>query len=277
MQTAEVSPKSSESLLNYPPLPSEPPPAQPPAKPAQSTYWGNDGYNSHDIPPISALLLREADAWRAVLSLHASVVTSAQQVARTHDGSEAMVEDRRLNTNSREAAYCAALSALAAQCDNLYNELLKIRALRKARRTVEVECSSEIIHAHADEILAIGQNLASSGAVSVGSATADLRLAIQAQRNQVTQLRVFLETLKTADSLPLPSGTKIVVGARVGDEEPATRDLDDILKDVYTVSRELTDSSLSDALSRMFLKAEQAEAPNRNFARRAVDREQEAR
>ena len=277
-------------MLTQPPLPAEPPPPVPVHHQQQYNHhqqqyntqqaWQDAPFSTHnmDIPPISSLLLREADAWRAVLSLHASVVTSAQHAARSNDNTnDPSLEDRRLNTNSREAAYCSALSSLASQCDALFNEIMKIRAFRKARRTVEVECANEIMRSHCDEILAIGQTLASNGALSVSSATAELRVAIQAQRNQVSQLRVFLETLRTASTLPLPTKSKLVVGVRGEQSESKTIELDDVLKEIYSTSRELTDASLSDALSRLFLdevKPSESAAPqSRQFARRSVDRE----
>ena len=193
------------------------------------------------------------------------------------NAADASLEDRRLNTNSREAGYCSALSSLASQCDALFNEIMKIRACRKARRSVEVECANEIMRSHCDEILAIGQTLASNGGLSVSSATAELRVAIQAQRNQVSQLRVFLETLRTASTLPLPAKSKLVVGVRGEEAEIKTIDLDDVLKEIYSTSRELTDISLSDTLSKLFLSettsSESAAPPSRHFARRSVDRE----
>lgn len=275
-------------VFTQPPLPTEPPPPMPAPPRQQHTHqtqyvhptWQDASFSSHamDIPPISSLLLREADAWRAVLSLHASVVTSTQHVARSSDNAaDASLEDRRLNTNSREAGYCSALSSLASQCDALFNEIMKIRACRKARRSVEVECANEIMRSHCDEILAIGQTLASNGGLSVSSATAELRVAIQAQRNQVSQLRVFLETLRTASTLPLPAKSKLVVGVRGEEAEIKTIDLDDVLKEIYSTSRELTDISLSDTLSKLFLRettsSESAAPPSRHFARRSVDRE----
>lgn len=286
---------SPAPILQQPPLPAEPPPQAAShhnvqlhnhqghyqlQSPYTQPTWQSEAFlptQQVDIPPISSLLLREADAWRAVLSLHASVVTSAQTVARSPDNvGEASIEDKQHNTNSREAAYCSALSSLASQCDALFNEILKIRSFRKARRAVEVECVSELMRAHCDEVLAIGQTLATNGALSVSSATAELRAAIQAQRNQVSQLRVFLETIRSSSGLTLPPGAKLVVGVRVGDEDKDTRDLDDVLKEIYSTSRELTDTTLSETLSRLFLKTpvnESLMSANRQFARRAVDRE----
>lgn len=248
-------------------------------------HWQQDGFVTHhnpDIPPISSLLLREADAWRAVLSLHSATVASANQISRSPDNvGDAHIHsesDKKLNSMSREAAYCSALSSLASQCDALFSEVLKLRTLRKARHAVEVEAAAEVVRSHSDEVLAIGQTLASNGALNVSSATAELRVAIQGQRNQVSQMRVLLECLKTAAGLPLPAGAKLVVGVRQEGEDPKFRDLDELFTHAYTTSREVNETSLSDALSAMFLNsstddAEAVRKESRQFARRAGDRE----
>lgn len=295
-------PPPAPSVLQQPPLPVDPHPSTLHAQQMAYTQaampqqyvnahfgqpvmqWQQDGFVVHhnpDIPPISSLLLREADAWRAVLSLHSSTVASAQQISRSPDhlGDAVLVndDDKKLNSQSREAAYCSALSSLASQCDALFNEVLKLRTLRKARRAVEIEAAADIVRSHSDEILAIGQTLASNGSLNVSSATADLRVAIQGQRNQVSQLRVFLESVKTASSLPLPKGSKLVIGVRQEDGEPSVRELDELFKHIYEESRDVNESSLTTALSKLFFNSsahsphsEQAES--RQFARRAGDR-----
>lgn len=288
----------SQHMLQQPPLPTEPPPraqpctqqySQPSQFPNQPTYaqppvgWQQkDNFNVHhsiDIPAISSLLLREADAWRAVLNLHTSVVAAAQQVARSADNTnDVFIDENNNNSTAREAAYCSALSSLANQCDNLFNEVVRLRALRKTRRTVEVECASDIMRAHSDEVLAIGQALSCSGALSVSSVTAELRVAIQAQRTQLSQLRIFLETIRSASGLSLPSGCNLVVGIKKADGGTDVRDLDDVVKEVYCSSRELSDSTLSDALSKLFFTTQTMSVVQvgggKSFARRAVDREQ---
>lgn len=247
-------------------------------------HWQQEGFVMHhnpDIPPISSLLLREADAWRAVLNLHSATIASAQQISRSPDNlGDAHVHsesDKQLNSLSREAAYCNALSGLASQCDALFNEVLKLRTLRKARRTVEIETAAEVVRSHSDEVLAIGQTLASNGALNVSSAVAELRAAIQGQRNQVSQMRVLLECLKTASGLPLPAGAKLVVGVAQKDQYPRFRELDDLFAHVYKTSRDVNETSLSDALSAMFLNAspDAGSAPknSRQFARRTGDRD----
>lgn len=229
-----------------------------------------------DVPPICNMLVREAEAWRAVLGLHTAAISAAQQIARCPDNSSsALIEydQAKLNSESREAAYCSALSALASQCDTLYSEVVKLRALRKARYSVEIECVKEITRAHSDEILALGQSLASEGSLNVASTTAELRSAIQGQRNQVSQLRMFLESIKEASALPLPKGGKLVVGVLSESGEHDLTTLDDILKMVYEASRDVTDESLASVLSTLFIGSPHScNKEVRQFARRSEGR-----
>lgn len=254
----------------------------------QSSYYGNYGHNnlgvqfascesyhhSSDIHPICSLLMREAEAWRAVLGLHGNVIASTQQIARCPDHNEtASVEydERKLNSESREAAYCSALSGLASQCDSLFAEVLRLRNLRKARRSVEVECVNVVVRSHADEVLAIGQTLASNGSLNVASATAEMRAAVQGQRNQVSQLRSFMEALREGVSLPLPKGSKLVIGVQESEGEVRVRSLDEVLASVYQDDRDVTEAGLSRILASMFLGAETA-SPDLKFVRRDATR-----
>ena len=280
-------------VLPQPPLPDESPKSQPPLPDeplnsrsqsydqAQTSYtyncnagWKPDGFNV-DIPPISSLLIREADAWRALLNLHPSVVSGTQQIARSLGNSSdtyiKLAEDSQLTSDCRESAYCSALSSLAAQCDSLFTEIMKIRAFRKTKRNVEVACVNEILRAHASEILAMGQTLASNGSLSVSSATSELRIAIQAQRNHITLLRQFLDVVK-AFPTTIPTSSKLAVCAR-NENNVITHihNLDDIMEELSSTSQEITNSSVSKALSRMF--DTKTSANNKNFVRRSVDRD----
>lgn len=267
---------SASHTGQHPPLPPDPPP---PTQQQQAVYqehpaaccgvsshsfqyqqqsWQHDGYMVHhnpDLPPISNLLIREADAWRAVLALHAASVNTSYQLARMPDNQQGAPlqyeEEREMNSESREATYCSALTGLASQCDSLIAEIFKLRTLRKARRAMEVQCVKEIVRSHSDEILAIGQTLASNGALNVASSTAELRVAIQNQRNQVSQLRMLLEAVRSANTLPLPKGGKLVIGLVVDDGVPTTFDLDNVMSSVYQEARELNETSLSMALSNL--------------------------
>ena len=306
--SSDTLPTPTPSVLQQPPLPADPPPSiqhsqhsqhpqhpQHPQHAAQSysnahfgrpvLNWKQEGFVVHhnpDIPPISNLLLHEADAWRAVLSLHSSTITTAQRLSRSPDNKgDATLhpeDEKTLNSQSREAAYCAALSSLASQCDALFNEVLKLRTLRKARHKVEVEAITDVVRAHSDEVLAIGQTLASNGSLNVSSATADLRIAIQNQRNQISQLRVFLDCVKMASNLPLPQGSKLVVGVkREGSEHDDVRELDELFAHIYETSRDVNEMSLVDALAKMFVATDtqsirRAGPESRQFSRRTEDR-----
>lgn len=269
-----------------PPLPTEPHPHHYVARPAcvgfgQQT-WTYDGLSVHhntDIPHISSLLLREAEAWRAVLGLHAATVGAAQHLARSTEAlaeQSLLSEERALNSESRESAYCCALSGLARECDNLHNECLKLRTLRKSRRIVEVQCLAEVVRSSSDEIMAIGQTLASNGALNLSSATSDLRVAIQNQRNQVSQLRALLDAVRAASVLPLPRESKLVLGIQKEGGAHEFHGVDEVLRLVYEHSRDLNETSLSEVLKRLFVSESQTKSPvhqNRQFARRAADRE----
>ncbi len=280
---------SSDNTPNPPQPP--PPPTEPHPHYHQQHFcgfvpqtWRYDGYavqHNSDLPHISNLLLREAEAWRAVLNLHAATVGSAQQIGRSEDTSKEQVlqnDERAMNSDARESSYCCALTGLATQCDTLHSECLKLRALRKSRRAVEVQSLAEIVRSSSDEILAIGQSLASNASLNVSSATSELRLAIQHQRNQVSQLRALLDAVRSASSLPLPKGAKLMIGVQSEGKAPQLHGLDELLEEVYRRSRDLNETSLSDALSRVFVgssttkNACEPQVQARHFARRAADR-----
>jgi hypothetical protein len=240
--------------------------------------WNCDAYTmqyTQDIPHISTLLLREADAWRSVLSLHASTVSGAQQLLNREDNKKEQVlnEERVMSSESREASYCTALTALASQCDTLHSECLKLRMLRKSRCAVEVRALAEVIRPSSDEILARGKVVAANASLSVATITSDVRIAIQAQRSQISQLRALLEAVDSASALPLIPGTKLVIGVERGEgNTPFFCGLDDFLKEVYDNSRALNETSLTEAMSRVFLdrNAQEDVPTHRQFPRRKV-------
>jgi hypothetical protein len=214
------------------------------------------------------MLMREAEAWHALLALHSSVLRTASGLA-SEEESGALYAEKQLNSESREAAYCAALSGLANSCDSLYNEAIKLRTFRKARRQVETQVR-EVVRGHADETMAVGQTLAQNGALGVASVTADLRVAIQAQRNQVAQLRALLEATKAAGELPLPRGATIVVGISGPDNKQSDLvSIEKLLASVFEASRELSEASVCAALLRLLRPGEGTREPAaRHFARR---------
>lgn len=243
------------------------------------------------MPPISSMLMREAEAWRALLSLHSSTVSMATQTANASDNSAEPTiyyDEKEMNSESRQAAYCAALTGLASQCDNLFNEVLKLRTFRKARREIESKVVREIVRSHSDEVMAIGQALATNSALSISSATAELRIAIQSQRNQIQQLRILMEALSSAEHLPLPRSGKLMLAVRQpsdseeGEKLHGIHGIDDLFARVYQNSRELNETSISKALSEMLsgsrskspsaLGSESSEPSAQHFARRPGDR-----
>lgn len=219
--------------------------------------------------------MREADAWRALLSLHSSTVAATQQIARTADsatGEATLFDERALDSQAREATYCAALTGLASQCDSLLQEAMRLRAMRMARRTVEVQCVNDLVRAHANEVLAVGQSLASAGALEVSATTAELRAAIQNQRSQIAQLRMLASAIAGANELPLSRGTRLVVGVQPPDDTPPkVFPLDDLLEKVYETAREVNETSLAQALERMLAPDALRKDPpeSRQFARRS--------
>ena len=75
--------------------------------------------------------------------------------------------------------YHQAITHLLAQYDAVTSELVKIRGLRKAKRSVQVAAQREVLRAHTDETLALGSMIATQTAQSVTALTAELRLANQ--------------------------------------------------------------------------------------------------
>lgn len=225
----------------------------------QHQNWQHDPYVIHsnsDLPPISNLLIREAEAWRAVLSLHTTTMNASYQLTHVPDnqqGSLTLEEERDMNSESRETTYCSALTNLASQCDSLVSEVMRLRTLRKTRRSLEVQCVKEIVRSHSDEILAIGQTLASNSALNVASSATELRIAIQKQRNQVSQLRMLLEAVRNASTLPLPKNGKLMVSVAVDGSVCATYDIESVMSCVYKESRELNETSLTMALSKLMM------------------------
>lgn len=268
----DASNAAAPPLSTAPPLPPGPPP---------TTQWTADRFgtihNQQDVPAISALLVREADAWRALMSLHSVTVQAAQQVAQSSTTSDALLTQEELGSASeaREAAYCAALTHLAYASDLLLNEALKLRALRRARRTVEVQALREIVRVHADESLAIGQHLSTNCAISIAEATTAIRVCIQQQRTQVSQLRQLIEVIeRSKHTLPMSDNSQIVVGLCQEDSATVTLPVASVLEEVYATSRELNETSLSNALSRLFGgKAEHRESEPRYARRKALGEE----
>ena len=166
------------------------------------------------------MLVREADAWRALMQLHGCVMQNARVVLQHHQqflNTAAIVhpEDERVEASEqRDASYCASMTNLAAQCDSLAAEAIRIRNLRRAQRQMHLTACREITRAHSDEALALGDTLGRNGATQIGALTSDVRATGQRMRAQIAQTRTLLQAISDARALHLPAHTEIVVGLR---------------------------------------------------------------
>ena len=233
------------------------------------------------VPPIVEMLMREADAWRAVTALHAMAIGGVRQLtaSATAEGEASLhSDDASEATEQREAQYYQSITGLAAQCDTLVNELVKLRSLRKARRQVEIAAHRELMRGHSDEVVALGAKLASEGSMQVTAATADLRLASQRVRNQLAQCRALLQAVQEAQTSTVPANASIVVGLRRGGEEPELHEVGDVLRRVYAHSASLSEEKLVSALTNP-QPAPPAGAPSssaRQFTRRVATSDRSA-
>lgn len=276
-----------------PPLPPHPPagpqslqPAYvppPPPPPHMTAQQQQQQLFTSGMPQISTLLMREAEAWRALLHLHGVTLEGVRQVvASTLTDPEATIrmDERQDATDQREAQYFASVTHLVSQCDALVGELMKVRGLRKAKRQFELEAQRELMRAHSDEVLAMGSGLASSGAMSMSALTAEVRLAGQALRAQITQARALLQAMQQARSSSLPQGTCVVVGLRHANAQSAPRlhSVDNVLRVVFQNDQSVTEEGVEAALLRLSQTVEPQQQPpvpqpqrpsvGRTFARR---------
>ena len=201
------------------------------------------------MPPISEMLLREAEAWRA-LCLHGLSMAATRQVVDSSADSEWEVNKAQEESDQREAMYYASISHLLAQYDALTAELVKIRGLRKGKRSVEVVAQREILRAHSDETLALGSMMATHNAQSVTGLTADLRKASQQLRTQVEQTRALLQALIDTRSAALPVNATIVIGLR-REGTDNVYPVSEVLQSVYSTKERVTEESIMSALSRL--------------------------
>ena len=170
---------------------------------------GDHAYGA--VPPISEMLLREANAWNAVLQLNGSIGAAAHGVGSHDDGLE--YDEARETAAQREASYVGALSNLAALSDSLTNETLKLRSLRKARHQVASLALQEVMRQHSNGALALGEGLARRGALDLSNATALVRARQQDARSQLAQARTLLQAVSQGGA-SLPPGARIVIGVR---------------------------------------------------------------
>lgn len=229
-------------------------------------------------PAISQMLVREAEAWRALLGLHGNVLhlargLSSSTLQDTDTASER--EELAEASEQREAAYVASVTHLISQCDQLVAEAVKIRGLRKTKCRVDVHALEDVLRPHSDEALAVGEAAARNGALSIASATSELRQGAQAMRVQIQQARALLTAAtERAECARLPAAGTIVMGIRGVDEgsAPPLLPVATVLEHVYQRGA-LTDEHLSEALLHGALPPRSAAEAPRTFARRNGDRQ----
>lgn len=224
-------------------------------------------YAAKDVPHICDLLLKEAEAWRALVGLHGMCLSHAYAVVQ--EPQAGVSSDSVLQTQVREGGYIAALSGLAAHLDAMSAEALKLRQARKARRVLEVACVQEAIRSHTDEILTMGQALAHNNGVSIAGATASIRATTQRTNARIAQLRSLLEAMSTARQRVFPHDIQILVGVRRGDTDEV-QTMEHFFDDLFKHDREVTDSTVERTLQRLFYseKSSGCKGEQAQFARR---------
>jgi len=218
------------------------------------------------------MLWREGSAWAALLALHGTVRGMVHQVVASAAEDDHVARQRE-HVDTREAAYCAALTGLASQADALASEALKLRSLRRMRAGEEVRAIATLLEAHTNEVLAMGSALAGNSALSMQTATAALRQANQAARAQVTQLHALVQTANESAAQP-PLRFSISIENAAG--EARALPVDAVLQEVYCQDTQLSETSLRAALQALSVggasQGPTASAPPRSLARRHGDR-----
>tara|TARA_Y100000817_G_C16769460_1_gene505416 strand:- start:103 stop:870 length:768 start_codon:yes stop_codon:yes gene_type:complete len=223
------------------------------------------------MPQISEMLVREAEAWRALLALHGIALAGGNHAVASM-GELRIDEDAEDASEQREAQYVAQLTSLMAQCDAMSHEIIKIRTLRRSRRRLQEQARREVVRAHSDETLALGSTLAGQLQQQVTALTTDIRLKCQTIRNELTQARALLQAIADAESSTLPVGATVVLGLRRG-EEFQVHPVDEVLRAVYQHSESISEEGLVSALQRLAAPSEArapapAAAPARSVPRR---------
>lgn len=255
-------------------------PQTPPMMPFGDTSWDSQTWQwDPTVPPISAMLMREADAWRALLQLHGSVLnlTRTMSGATTNEveNPQLRLDEPREASEQREASYIASITQLCAQCDQLVSEAVKIRGLRKAKHQAETQALKEILRTHADEALGMGDVLARNSAMQIASVTSELRQAAQAMRAQVQQARALLAAAaewRTVVPKGAPAECEFVMGWRSG-ESLEVRPVAQVLEHVYQRGQLTDDTLVAALLEGAVAEPGHAVSQQRTFSRRSADRQ----
>lgn len=223
--------------------------------------------NGATVPHISSMLMREADAWRALLSLHTAAVSIARNLP---EESDLTFHEQREATAQREMAYLSSISQLSAACDAIVCEATKIRGLRKAKHQLEVECVGELVRAHSDEVLALGESTARNSALTFTAIASELRGVHQTLKTQLAQCRALLQTIRGLRTANLPPNASIVIGLRNGDGACTLLTTEELLHKLHTQFGQVSEEAIAAILSGTACVAKTRE---RTFARRTCERE----
>ena len=205
------------------------------------------------MPAISEMLLREAEAWRALMSLHTVSLNATRQLVDSSGSSELELNQPQEESDQREALYYQSISHLLAQYDTLTTELIKIRGLRKAKRSVDVVAQREVLRAHSDETLALGSMIATHTSQSVTGLTSDLRKASQQLRAQLEQTRALLQALHDVRETSVPPNATIVIGLREDANTTRVFPVSEVLQQLHSTTPDssVTEEGILGALRRL--------------------------
>ena len=244
---SQAPPASSSACTSTPVVGSGHGAATPAADANPSLVYTTWPSNPATIPEVSQMLVREAEAWRALLSLHQGVVGTARLLAAmVPPEPRPVLETSRESLEQREAQYHSALSNLVSQCDQLTAECLRLRSLRKARRATDVQALEILMQSHTIETLALGASLGTASSINVQTATSEIRLAAQTTRHEITQLRALMQVVH--ESPRLHAKIRLAVGAHTN-----MRDISiaDFFVELYKHSQQLTDAAVEDTIRRV--------------------------
>ncbi len=248
-------------------LPTQPAPAQAPVSeaPVNTTL------------PIVQILQREAAAWSALLALH-GVLTTENSARNDGDPVNANAdaptscellfkqsdESTSDATLQRHSACVASLTQLAANCDALALEALKIRALLKQKLQARSNLGAvgDALRKHFDEVCAMSEAHTRGASMDVTSIAATLRQRSQRLKSELTQARSILHTLNEAKSMRPPQGhenSALVIGFQTPDD---SRRVDAVpVSDVFANLRLDSEQGLLDALAALLAKQQPPDTP----------------
>lgn len=248
-------------------LPAQPAPAQAPAPdPTANTSL-----------PIVQILYKEATAWTALLALH-GVLTSENNARNDGDpvsanadaptSCESLFKQSDESTSDatlqRHSACVASLTQLAANCDALALEALKIRSLlkQKLQARANMVAVGDALRAHFDEVCAMSEAHTRGASMDVTSIAATLRQRSQRLKSELTQARSILHTLNEAKAMRPPHGheeSTLVIGFQTSDDSGRVDAVP--VSDVFANLRLDSEQSLLDALASLLSKQPSPDAP----------------